>query len=113
MLGVLRAWEHSSGLPKPRQVFVTKSRVLRANVEEDFNNFLESLALAGYTREELNERRVCYTGKQKIPTMKSPNPRECHSGTPQKFSELGDHDFPLFIMFDRVGLVIPSSLMLH
>jgi len=112
MLGIHRAWEQSSGLPKPRQIFVTKSRGLRANVEENFNNLLESLALAGCTREELNQRRARYAGRQKIPTTNSYNPTECHPGTPQKFSELGDHDFPLFITFDRVGLIIPS-LMLH
>ena len=113
MLGIHRAWEQSSGLPKPRQIFVTKSRGLRANVEENFNNLLESLALAGCTREELNERRARCAGRQKLPTTNSYNPPECHPGTPQKFSELGDHDFPLFITFDRVGLVIPASLMPH
>ena len=101
MLGIHRAWEQSSGLPKPRQVFVTKSRGLRANVEENFNNVLESLALAGCTREELDERRARCAGIRNPPINRI-TPLESHSGTPQKFSELSDHDFPLFITFDRV-----------
>ena len=104
MLGIHRAWEQSYGLPKPRQVFVTKSRGLRANVEENFNNMLESLALAGCTREELNERRACHVWIQNPPINRI-NPLESNPGTPQKFSELSDHDFPLFITFDRVGVV--------
>ena len=105
MLGIHRAWEQSSGLPKPRQVFVTKSRGLRANVEENFNNVLESLALAGCTRDELNDRRARCTGIQNLPVNRI-NPPESHPGTPQKFSELSDHDFPLFITFDSVGVVV-------
>ena len=47
MLGIQRAWEmHTSGMPKPRQIFVTKSRVLATKAQEYFAKLLESLALA-------------------------------------------------------------------
>ncbi|KAL4064739.1 hypothetical protein V8B97DRAFT_2075905 [Scleroderma yunnanense] len=109
MLGVHRAWEQSSELPKPRQVFVTKSRGLRANIEENFNNLLQSLALAGCTREELKKRRADCTGKQKVPTSSPFSLPDSRPGTPQRFSQLRDSDFPLFITFDRLAKMVAAD----
>jgi hypothetical protein len=44
ILGIQRAWEMSAvDMPKPRQIFVTISRVLATKVEEYFTKLLESL----------------------------------------------------------------------
>ena len=49
MLGIERAWEsHRETMPKPRQLFVTQSRVLAEKVEEYFAKLLESLATASH-----------------------------------------------------------------
>ncbi|KAG1793559.1 hypothetical protein EV424DRAFT_1354192 [Suillus variegatus] len=44
ILGIQRAWEMSAvDMPKPRQIFVTKSRLLAMRAEEYFTKLLESL----------------------------------------------------------------------
>ncbi|KAL4069229.1 hypothetical protein J3A83DRAFT_3504128 [Scleroderma citrinum] len=110
MLGVHRAWEQRPEFPKPRQVFVTKSRGLRANIEENFNNLLQSLALAGCTREELKKRRADCAGKQKTLTGSPLNLPDSRPGTPQRFSQLRDCDFPLFITFDCLAKMVAADL---
>ena len=54
MLGIERAWVMHSGedIPKPRQLFVTQSRVLAGKVEEYFLKLLDSLATASLTPRE-------------------------------------------------------------
>ncbi|KAG2128492.1 hypothetical protein BD769DRAFT_1457681, partial [Suillus cothurnatus] len=59
ILGIQRAWEMSAvDMPKPRQIFVTKSRVLATKMEEYFTKLLESSVLAGYTPQELAKMRA-------------------------------------------------------
>lgn len=56
MLGIQRAWQlqsAGSGMPRPRQIFVTKSPVLADKVEEYFVKLMDSLSLAVCTLEEL------------------------------------------------------------
>ncbi|KAG6331189.1 hypothetical protein ID866_7900 [Astraeus odoratus] len=109
MLGIHRAWQETSGCLKPRQMFVTKSRVLRAKVEESFNNLLESLAL-GRTREELKLRRAQGIRGQEPALIDPMNTLDCRPGTPRRFSELTDDDFPLFITFDHLARLVAADL---
>ncbi|KAI5991852.1 hypothetical protein EDD15DRAFT_2368613 [Pisolithus albus] len=104
MLGIHRAWEQVSDVRKPRQLFVTRFPVLAAKVNEFFTSLVESLALAGRTRDELRELRsqVRNAEHQESPMMNPMNALNYRPGTPQKYSELTDHDFPLFITFDQV-----------
>src|ERR1700733_2214111 len=55
MLGIERAWAtHSnSDMSKPRQLFVTQSRVLAGKVEEYFAKLMESLETASQSPREL------------------------------------------------------------
>ncbi|KAI6095651.1 P-loop containing nucleoside triphosphate hydrolase protein, partial [Pisolithus sp. B1] len=103
MLGIQRAWEQVSSVRKPRQLFVTRFPVLAAKVEEFFTSLVESLALAGCTEDELRSiRSRIQSTKQQTPRMVDPlNALSYRPGTPQKYSELSDHDFPLFITFDQ------------
>ncbi|KIJ59803.1 hypothetical protein HYDPIDRAFT_99903 [Hydnomerulius pinastri MD-312] len=102
MLGIQHAWGlQSSAMPKPRQIFVTKSRVLATKVEEYFTKLLESLALAGYTHEELKKLKACSTEAGLIDVDDVPDDQ---TGIPQRYSALEDKHFPLFITFDKVGI---------
>ncbi|KAI6096327.1 hypothetical protein EDD16DRAFT_1879027 [Pisolithus croceorrhizus] len=111
MLGIQRAWEQASGARKPRQLFVTRFPVLAAKVNEFFTSLVESLALAGRTQDELRQLRsqARNAGSQEPPMMNPMNAINYRPGTPQKYSELTDHDFPLFITFDQLARMIAAD----
>ncbi|KIN94541.1 hypothetical protein M404DRAFT_380130 [Pisolithus tinctorius Marx 270] len=111
MLGIQRAWQlHSegSGMPRPRQIFVTKSHVLATKVEEYFVKLLDSLSLAGYTLDELAmlKSRNVYRG-----LVDNDDVPDAQSGIPQRYSELEDHHFPLFLTFDRLVRMIAADIL--
>ena len=98
MLGIQRAWEmQASGMPKPRQIFVTKSRVLATKVQEYFTKLLESLALAGYSLEELKRMQARNTESGLVDADD-----EDQTDIPRRYSALEENHFPLFVTFDKV-----------
>ncbi|KAI5996986.1 hypothetical protein EDD15DRAFT_2528653 [Pisolithus albus] len=111
MLGIQRTWEQLSDSRKPRQLFVTRFPVLAAKVEEFFTGLVESLALAGRTQDELRDLRSQNRhAENKEPQMMDPlNALNYRVGTPQKYSDLSDHDFPLFITFDQLARMIAAD----
>ena len=102
ILAIQRAWEEAPNTPKPRQLFVTKSPILAAKVEEYFNNLVDSLALAECSEEDLRRLKSFKGAKKSRPMIDPLDAVDYHPGMPQKYSKLGDHDFPLFITFDQV-----------
>ncbi|KAI6022561.1 hypothetical protein EDC04DRAFT_334245 [Pisolithus marmoratus] len=111
MLGIQQARQlHSEDLDisRPRQMFITKSHVLANKVEEYFVKLLESLSLAGCTLEELaglKSRRV----DQGL--VDHDDILDTQSDIPQKYSELEDHHFPLFLTFDRLARMIAADIL--
>ncbi|KAG2160214.1 uncharacterized protein EDB93DRAFT_1324636 [Suillus bovinus] len=109
ILGIQRAWEMSAvELPKPRQIFVTKSRVLATKVEEYFTKLLESLALAGYTLEELAKMKAQSVQEGLVDLDDLP---ESQMNIPMKYSELEDKHFPLFVTFDRLAKMVAADIL--
>ncbi|KAI6022557.1 hypothetical protein EDC04DRAFT_2936725 [Pisolithus marmoratus] len=111
MLGIQRAWQlHSegSGMPRPRQLFVTKSAVLANKVEEYFVKLLESLSLAGCTLEELARLKSRSAFRRLVDNDDVP---AAQSGIPPRYSELEDHHFPLFLTFDRLANMIAADIL--
>ncbi|KAG2108067.1 P-loop containing nucleoside triphosphate hydrolase protein [Suillus discolor] len=108
ILGIQRAWEMSAiDMLKPRQIFVTKSRVLATRVEEYFTKLLESLALAGYTLEELAKMKARSVQEGPVDLNDLP---ESQMNMPMKYSELEDKHFPLFLTFDRLAKMIAADI---
>jgi hypothetical protein len=120
MLGIERAYAQQSeslSIARPRQVFVTQSRVLATRVEEDFSKFMASLAATNKSKEELEE----LAEQQKLQQAENsglydPNDDVTWKASlPKKFSLLQDEHFPLFLTFDRVRVpvlsVVTSLLM--
>ena len=98
MLGIQRAWEMQTfDMPKPRQVFVTKSRVLATKVQEYFAELLESLALAGYSLEDLKRMQARNTESGLVDADD-----EDQVDIPLRYSALEEIHFPLFVTFDKV-----------
>ncbi|KAF9231324.1 hypothetical protein BU15DRAFT_82545 [Melanogaster broomeanus] len=113
MLGIQRAWEmQTSGtaMPKPRQIFVTKSRVLASKVEEYFTKLLESLALAGYSLEQLKQMKDRNTTQ--VEELVDPDDvPEDQSGIPMRYSALEANHFPLFVTFDKLARMIVADIV--
>jgi hypothetical protein len=115
MLGMENYWQKThttTGIPRPRQLFVTQSRVLADKVEEYFIKLLESLQLTGEedsvsteskndgnTLRELLERKKNREDAGLVDRDENADWRE---DLPDKFSELNDTHFPMFITFDKV-----------
>ncbi|KAG2070627.1 hypothetical protein BDR04DRAFT_1099616 [Suillus decipiens] len=109
ILGIQRAWEMSGvDMSKPRQIFVTKSRVLATKVEEYFTKLLESLALAGYTLQELAKMKTQSVQEGLVDLDDLP---ESLMNIPTKYSELEDKHFPLFVTFDRLAKMIAADIL--
>ena len=103
MLAIQRTWQQYPDMgPKPRQVFVTQSRVLASKVEEYFTKLLSSLEAAGYSPEELRAREKDV--EQEIEYVDQDDNQQWRSDLPERFSELADEHFPLFITYDRVRI---------
>src|SRR5260221_7274366 len=83
---------------RPRQMFVTKSRALVAKVEELFMTYLSSLAFASHLDEPVARGKMKTVDVDDI--FNAEDDTEWRSDLPDKFSELEDTHFPLFITFD-------------
>jgi hypothetical protein len=111
-----RAWQlQSPDITKPRQLFVTKSRVLAGKVEEYFDKHAEALRTASLTVDELRE-----LSRSKKPSMDDDNDvvlvnrvdrDKWENKLPARFSMLEERHFPLFITFDRVSAYICLALI--
>ena len=118
MLGLEHTWKLHGGdsnEPKPRQVFVTQSRVLAEKVEEYFSNLLETLKIGACSLEEraeiANARKT--VADQNGELVDRDDVINWRGDLPGRFSLLEDHHFPLFITFDRVsGYCAISSIIM-
>lgn len=101
MLGVERTWRQYPDMgPKPRQIFVTQSRVLATKVEEYFAQLMGSIEAATYSPKHL--RAMAKGTKQRVRLVDQDDNDHWRSDLPDKFSELSPEHFPLFITYDRV-----------
>ena len=91
-----------SDLPRPRQVFVTKSRMLAKKVQEYFEKLTSSLAIASLPSADLtNQSRAQY--RDDLGLIDADDIVDWRTDLPTKYSELGERHFPLFITFDSVS----------
>ena len=90
---------------RPRQMFVTKSPALNMRVEELFMTYLTSLTIASPGDEPATRRNMNMSDGDIF--HQEDADMEWLSDLPNKFSELEDRHFPLFITFDKVRHLIP------
>ena len=113
MLGIERAWKQFPDMwDKPRQIFVTQSRVLATKVEEYFSKLMLSLETSSYSPEEL--RKMGKDTEKEEELIDLDDVDQWRPDLPRKFSELTNVNFPLFITYDRVRAYhwFPNSLSL-
>jgi hypothetical protein len=105
MLGVQRSSTTYSHR-KIRQLFITQSKILAERVKEYYVKLMQSSATP-----DRHELEIAYQAAQRAQAekelMELDDEDDTQSGLPQKFSELTDDHFPLFVTFDKV---LPSPL---
>jgi hypothetical protein len=110
MLRIERAWASSVDSPKPRQLFVTQSRVLAGKVEEYFSKLMESLVTAFHTPRELAKlAQTKHAQQEEKLLLDADDVMDWRNDLPERFSLLEDSHFPLFITFDKVRLHVPDG----
>ncbi|KIM48469.1 hypothetical protein M413DRAFT_440213 [Hebeloma cylindrosporum] len=112
MLGIQRAYSmRKDSMQKPRQLFVTQSRVLAGKVEEYFSKLLQTLSTADRTREELAEMvKLKKTQQDEEGLIDIDDDQDWRGDLPQRFSELQDEHFPLFVTFDRLASLLEADM---
>jgi hypothetical protein len=101
MLGIERSWEtHKDGMQRPRQIFVTQSRMLASKVEEYFQKLLESLNSATGSEEDME--KIAKKVRDTARLVDEDEEENWRGDLPTRFSDLQDEHFPLFVTYDRV-----------
>jgi hypothetical protein len=105
MLWIERTYQlNRDTILKPRQIFVTKSRVLAEKVKEYFMKLLDTLQTTSKSLEDLTKGAADKSVKARLDGLADldDNDHWRPANLPKKFSELQDSSFPLFITFDAV-----------
>jgi len=103
MLSIQRTWQRYPDIgPKPRQVFITQSRVLATKVEEYFAKLMSSLEASACSPEVLRATEMDV--EQDVDLVDPDDDEKWRSDLPERFSELLDDHFPLFVTYDRVRI---------
>jgi hypothetical protein len=98
MLGIERAcaMHGSKDMVKPRQLFVTQSRVLAGEVEEYFSKLMESLATASHSPRELAKLvKIKQTKQEEGGLVDLDDEINWRNDLPDRFSLLDEQHFPL------------------
>ena len=110
IFGIERAWQNQGCVgPRPRQLFITKSRLLAEKVERDHVSLLYSLSTGPDTPLYVRERIQRWNFRRKKMIFNPDDTEEKRDDLPEKFSELRDSDFPLFLTMDTVSTAYPMD----
>lgn len=115
MLGIERAWEQrAEEVPKVRQLFVTKSRILAEKVEEYFAKLMVSLSTGSKSPEELKALAEAQRFTQEREALVDKDDEVYYrSDLPAQFSLLTEEHFPLFITFDQLCKLLEADIAGH
>jgi hypothetical protein len=97
MIGIEKLFEQMEEVSKPRQVFVTQSRVLAQRVQEYYQNLVRSSSatLGKMAKPAEDEEHI----------LADLDDEDAGAfGLPQKYSMLEDKHFPLFVTYDQVSI---------
>lgn len=99
MIGIEKLFEQMEEVTKPRQVFVTQSRVLAQRVQEYYRNLVSAASSTPSrgTEQAQDEEHVLADLDDEDASA---------FGLPSKYSKLEDKHFPLFLTYDQVSLLM-------
>lgn len=113
MLGIERSWEsHRDTMAKPRQLFVTQSRVLAEKVEEYFTKLLDSLATANQSATELSQMAARKKAREDQGLVDRDEEIYWRGDLPKRYVALKEEHFPMFLTYDHVSLLCSSCHIL-
>ena len=108
MLSIERTWQKYRDIgPKPRQVFITQSRVLATKVQEYFDKLMSSHEVSEHSQDGL--RTMETDAEQETDLVDLDDDEKWRSDLPDRFSDLLDDHFPLFVTYDRVCILTSRS----
>ncbi|PBL01521.1 hypothetical protein ARMGADRAFT_984178 [Armillaria gallica] len=97
----------ASELPRPRQVFVTKSRMLAKKVQEYFAKLAGSLAMASHSPADVP---TAPQYQADLGMVDADDIVDWRTDLPAKYSELEEKHFPLFITFDGLCDMLEADI---
>ncbi|KAH9921295.1 uncharacterized protein B0H18DRAFT_880310 [Fomitopsis serialis] len=110
ILGIERSWNAQKDTSaKPRQMFVTQSRVLADKVQDYYSKLHDSLSSADKQPEELRELALTRAARQDQGLVDRDEEIERRADLPKRYSELGDEHFPMFITFDQLCRLLETE----
>ncbi|CCO31946.1 hypothetical protein BN14_05998 [Rhizoctonia solani AG-1 IB] len=95
-----------------RQMFVTRSRVLAQHVKSTYQGLSEFTNIAHKSEAELREMAKQSREDPDRALVEFDTEVDVRADLPSRYSDLRDSHFPLFISFDKVGLVNLSPWLL-
>ena len=111
IFGIERAWQNQGCVgPRPRQLFITKSRLLAEKVERDYVSLLYSLSAGPDAPLYVRERIQRWNSRRKKMIFNPDDSGAKRDDLPEKYSELRDSDFPLFLTMDTVITAHPMDV---
>ncbi|KAH9005757.1 hypothetical protein EDB86DRAFT_3162664 [Lactarius hatsudake] len=111
IFGIERAWQNRGSVgPRPRQLFITKSRLLADKVEQDYVNLLFSLSEDPDTPQYIRDRIHLWKSRRKNNVLDPDDAQGKRDDLPEKFSELQDVHFPLFITVDTLWSLLEADM---
>ncbi|KAI0061021.1 P-loop containing nucleoside triphosphate hydrolase protein [Artomyces pyxidatus] len=112
MLGMENSWQQNRELrpTRPRQLFVTQSRVLADKVEEYFLKLLQSLSIAAHTESGISELLERQKNREEGGLVDRDEAVDWRDDLPRRFSELKDSHFPMFITFDKLSSLLEADM---
>jgi hypothetical protein len=104
MLGIENFWQKNRELrpERPRQLFVTQSRMLADKVEEYFIKLLQALVLESQTEGGISDLLERQKNREEAGLVDQDDALNWREDLPCRFSELQDSHFPMFVTFDKV-----------
>ncbi|KAG9101942.1 hypothetical protein FS749_001473 [Ceratobasidium sp. UAMH 11750] len=104
MIGIEKLFEQMEEVTKPRQVFVTQSRVLAQRVQEYYNNLVSASSATSSRPQQQDEEHV----------LADLDDEDAGAfGLPAKYSQLEDKHFPLFLTYDQLCSLLEADFGLQ
>ncbi|KAI9453668.1 hypothetical protein BJY52DRAFT_1396510, partial [Lactarius psammicola] len=111
IFGIERAWQNRGSVgPRPRQLFITKSQLLANKVEQDYVNLLYSLSAGPNMPQYVRERLQHWNSCRRNNVLDPDDSEGTRDDLPEKFSELQDSHFPLFITVDTLWSLLEADM---
>ncbi|QRV93435.1 P-loop nucleoside triphosphate hydrolase [Ceratobasidium sp. AG-Ba] len=104
MIGIEKLFEQLEEVTKPRQVFITQSRVLAQRVREYYRNIMSASPKTSSEEKKQGEEEVLADADDEDAAA---------FGLPAKYSLLEDEHFPLFLTYDQLCSLLEADLGLH